>query len=107
MFLRQNKMLICWAAPRPSSAYTAEVGRVTARRASAAASPRRTGDANHWQDLTERLRPLAGMEAARLVAAAAAYVAAANGVVHPGEIELLRALRETLGLARATEVARA
>jgi len=86
--------------------YTAEIGRVTARRAASATPPQRANGAIEWHDLTETLRSLAGMEAARLVAAAAAYVAAADGVVHPGEIQLLRLLRETLGLALATEVAR-
>ena len=41
------------------------------------------------------------MQSAHLVAAAAAFVAAADGVMDPGEIELLRSLRDTLGLEPA------
>jgi tellurite resistance protein len=103
MFLRQNNILMRLGRAATVERYTAEIGRVTARRA---ASPQRANGAIEWHDLTETLRSLAGKEAARLVAAAAAYVAAADGVVHPGEIELLRLLRETLGLVLATEVAR-
>lgn len=36
-----------------------------------------------------------------LVAAAAAWVAIADGVVHPDELRLLRSLRAMLGLAPA------
>jgi tellurite resistance protein len=46
------------------------------------------------------------MESARLVAAAAACVAAADGVVHAGELELLRSLRDVLGLDDASIDAR-
>lgn len=51
--------------------------------------------------LAERLRPLAGTSGAMLVAAAAAWVAIADGVVHPDELRLLRSLRAMLGLAPA------
>jgi len=51
--------------------------------------------------LAERLRPLAGTSGARLVATAAAWVAIADGVVHPDELRLLRSLRAMLGLALA------
>ena len=84
--------------------YTAEIDRVTERQA--ASSPHQTGSENRWQDLTVRLRPIAGMESAGLIAAAAAYVAAADGVVHTGEIELLRSLRDVLGLEDASIEAR-
>jgi tellurite resistance protein len=106
MFLKQNNILMRLGRAATIERYAAEIGRVTARGASPAAPPERANGAIEWHDLTVTLRSLAGMEAARLVAAAAAYVAAADGVVHPGEIQLLRLLRETLGLAPATEVAR-
>jgi tellurite resistance protein len=103
-FLKQNKMLLSLGRADTIERYLAEVGRATARQCSAqsggAHSPgaqQPTGE-HLWQDLADRLRPLAGMQAAHLVAAAAAFVAAADGVVHPGEVELLRSLREALGL---------
>jgi tellurite resistance protein len=44
------------------------------------------------------LRPLAGTAAARLVEAAALRVAAADGMIVPAELALLRRLREALGI---------
>ena len=51
----------------------------------------------------QRLRPLAGMEAGRIVSAGAAYVAAADGVIHHGEIALLRCMRDALGVTPPAE----
>lgn len=44
------------------------------------------------------LRPMAGTKGARLVEAAALRVAAADGVIVPAELALLRRLRATLGI---------
>ena len=103
-FLKKNNMLFLLGRTETTERYTAEIDRVTERQA--ASSPHQTGSENRWQDLTVRLRPIAGMDAAGLIAAAAAYVAAADGVVHTGEIELLRSLRDVLGLEDASIEAR-
>ena len=119
-FLKQNKMLLAFGRTATINRFAAEIDRARKRHASNplprhdqsdAASPREAAnprDAAHpWQDLTARLRPLAGMEAARVVAAAAAHVAAADGEVHSREIELLDAVHATLGLTEARRDARA
>ena len=104
MFLKKNNLLFLLGRSETTQRYTAEIGRAAERHA--ACSPYPTSSGNRWQHLTVRLRPIAGMESASLVAAAAAYVAAADGVVHAGEIELLRSLRDALGLDDASIEAR-
>jgi tellurite resistance protein len=96
MFLKKHNLLFLLGRAETTERYTAEIGRVTERHAAFSLHP--TSSENRCQDLIARLQPIAGMESARLVAAAAAYVAAADGVVHAGEIELLRSLRDALGL---------
>jgi tellurite resistance protein len=91
-FLKQNKMLFSLGRAETVERYTAELRRAVGSLGEPLSSQDR------WRDLNDRLRPIAGMEAAHLVAAAAACVAAADGVVQPGEMDLLRALRDALGL---------
>jgi tellurite resistance protein len=104
MFLKKNNLLFLLGRTETTKRYTAEIGRATERHA--ASSPHPTSSEDRWHDLTARVRPIAGMESARLVAAAAACVAAADGVVHAGELELLRSLRDVLGLDDASTDAR-
>ena len=106
-FLKQNKMLQAFGRTATIERFAAEIDRATKRRLSHPTSQDKPSDATDpWQDLTARLRPLAGMEAARMVAAAAAHVAAADGVVNTRETELLATMHATLGLTEATEGAR-
>ncbi len=100
-FLKHNRMLLSFGRTATLSRFAAEIDRATQH--SAKSLHGQADSARPWQDLTDRLRPLAGTEAARLVADAAAHVAAADGVVDARETELLRLLRATLGLTRATE----
>ncbi len=93
-FLRRNNLL-------------SVLGRRWAIQQFAVELKRAAGCTDPGADLSDRLRPLAGMAGARLVAAAAAHVAAADGAVHPQEIALLRSLRSTLGLLPDTASARA
>jgi tellurite resistance protein len=106
-FLKQHKMLLSLGRANTIERYSAEVCRVAERRSQGSQPDSQQPDSqqpdneHRWQDLTNRLRPLAGMQSAHLVAAAAAFVAAADGVMHPGEIELLRSLRDALDLEPA------
>jgi tellurite resistance protein len=88
VFLKQNHMLLALGREDINQRFAQEVGRAV-------------NLATDHQDVLSRLRPLAGTEAARLVATAAAYVAAADGIIHPTESELLQSLREALGLAES------
>ena len=56
---------------------------------------------NAKADISARLRHLAGTDGARLVAAAAFSVAAADGVIVPAELAMLRRLHAGLGLPSA------
>lgn len=98
-FLKQNKMLFSLGRAETVERYAAELRRGVGSLGEPLSSQDR------WRLLNDRLRPIAGMEAAHLVAAAAACVAAADGVVQPGEMDLLRALRDTLGLQQTAIVA--
>jgi len=51
-------------------------------------------------DVADRLRDVAGMPGAPLVAHAAAHVALADGITWPQEIALLDVIRDRVGLAR-------
>jgi tellurite resistance protein len=51
-------------------------------------------------DVADRLRDVAGMPGAPLVAHAAAHVALADGVTWPQEIALLEVIRDRVGLTR-------
>jgi tellurite resistance protein len=84
LFLRRNDILSVVGRQSASDRFTAEVSR-------------QPGFAE--PSLDEIVRPLAGTNAARLIAGAAASVAAADGTVDPREIELFTALTEALGLA--------
>jgi tellurite resistance protein len=90
-FLRQDDTLARLGRRATLDRFAAALDGVAARRA--------TG-VHDAPDLAETLRPLAGSHAARLVARAAAHVAAADGTLHPGELALLRSLHATLGLTR-------
>jgi tellurite resistance protein len=92
-FLRRNDLLKVLGRRFAVQQFAAEIGR-------AAACP------DPQTALADRLRPLAGMAGARLVATAAAHVAAADGNVHPREIALLQSLRATLGLVPITVAGR-
>jgi tellurite resistance protein len=96
-FLKQHKMLQAFGRAATLERFAAEIERATASR-TVTPLPNQQPAATAWPDLTARLRPLAGMEAARMVAAAAAHVAAADGTVNRREIELLDTVRATLGL---------
>ena len=93
-FLKRTNLRVPYSRSAVLERFSTEISRI-AQRDRSAAEPQRS----EWRDVEERLRPLAGMETARLVAGAAAYVAEADGVIHPKEIDLLRALRESLELA--------
>jgi len=87
-FLKRTNLRVSYSRSAVLERFATEIDRIAVRDAFVAEPD--------WQDMANKLRPVAGMETARLVAAAAAYVAEADGVIHPREIDLLRTLRETL-----------
>ncbi len=89
-FLRRNDLLIVLGRRFAVRQFAAEVAR-----AAACANPR--------AELADRLRPLAGLASARLVAAVAAHVAAADGDVQPQEVALLQSVRATLGFVTVAD----
>lgn len=95
-FLRQHDMLATLGRRATLDRFAAALDTVAARHA--AGEP----DA---PDLAGMLRPVAGTQAARLVARAAAHVAAADGALHPRELALLHSLHAALGLTRAEQPA--
>jgi tellurite resistance protein len=94
-FMRQQKILVSVGRSETNRRFTSELQRATEQAACAEFLP---DPSIRWQDLTDRLRPFAGMHAAGMIAAAAAHVAAADGVVHPEETALLRSLYGALEL---------
>ena len=91
-FLRREKILMALGRTETVRRFAAAIMLAKQEEVSA-------GDQPHpWHDLIERLRPLAGMQSAGLITAAAAYVAAADGVVQPRELELLHRLQLALEL---------
>ena len=107
-FLKQHEMLAAFGRTATILRFAAEIDRAAKRHAAGVASSEGESEAgDRWQDLTARLRPLAGMEAARVVAAAAAHVARADGQVNMREIELLDTVYATLGLNHHAESAHA
>jgi tellurite resistance protein len=88
-FLRQRDMLATLGRRATLDRFAAALDAVAARR---------TAGVHDAPDLAGELRPVAGTQAARLVARAAAHVAAADGTLHPRELALLRSLHTALGL---------
>jgi tellurite resistance protein len=95
-FLRQDDMLARLGRRATLDRFAAALDDVAARRAAGA---------HDVPQLAEILRPVAGTHAARLVARAAAHVAAADGTLHPRELALLRSLHAALGLTRTGQPA--
>jgi len=95
-FLRQYDMLAGLGRRATTDRFAAALNAIVARRAAGG---------HQAPDLTETLRPVAGLQAARLVVRAAAHVAAADGMLHPRELALLRTLHAALGLTQAGQPA--
>jgi tellurite resistance protein len=95
-FLRQDDMLAALGRRAIMERFTAALNDVAARQAAGSYD---------GPDLAGALRPVAGPYAARLIARAAAHVAAADGVLHPRERQLLRALHRALGLTHMEQPA--
>ena len=95
-FLKRANLRVADSRSTVLERFSTEVSRIAARKTPPAGTPE-----TEWQDIADRLRPLAGMQTARFIAGAAAYVAEADGVIHPREIELLRAVRDALEVAPA------
>ena len=94
-FMRQEKILASFGRSETIRRFTSEVQRASVQATNAGAVDDR---GQRWLELTDRLRPLAGMATASTIMAAAVHVAAADGVVHPEEAALLRCLSIVLNL---------
>jgi tellurite resistance protein len=81
-FLRRHGLLEAFGRRVATQAYTDELNRAVPA-----------------TDALMGLERLRGLPAAPLAAAAAASIAAADGLAHPAEIALLRQMRDRLGLA--------
>jgi tellurite resistance protein len=99
-FLKRTNIRVAFSRGTVLERFSTEISRIAIRERFAAAHQE-----VEWQDLTDRLRPLAGMETARLIAGAAAHVAEADGILHPREIDLLNAMRNILEIAATPSVA--
>jgi tellurite resistance protein len=95
-FLRQDNMLATLGRRATLDRFAAALDKVAARRAAG------VHDAS---DLARTLHSIAGTHAARLVARAAAHIAAADGMLHPRELALLRMLHDALGLTQVEQSA--